>query len=99
MRKVVMVFLLSTAIVQSAIASEPEAREVCKQFISRSGYSVSDWGESWNWTTINNKDGTWSVGARFNGMPPGGVMRNLYVNCTAKKNGDNWSLEKLTRMQ
>lgn len=82
-----------------AAASPSSAREVCKQFIVRSGYSVPEWGESWNWTTIDNKDGSWSVGARFNGMPPGGVMRNLYVTCIAKQSGDKWSLEKLVRLQ
>lgn len=83
----------------NAFASEPAAREICKQFISKSGYSVRDWGEYWNWTTINNKDGSWSVGARFDGMPPGGGMRNLYVTCIAKQNGDKWTLEKLSRLQ
>lgn len=83
----------------STHASEPAAREVCKQFIERSGYKVSDWGQSWNWTAIDNKDGSWSVGARFTGMPPGGRTTNLYVTCIAKKSGDNWKLEKLSRLQ
>lgn len=99
MKKVAGVFLIVATLGQSAIASAPAAREVCKQFITRSGYSVKEWGESWNWTTTDNKDGSWSVGARFDGMPPGGVMRNLYVNCIAKQAGDKWVLEKLTRLQ
>ena len=82
-----------------AIASESAAREVCRQFISKSGYSVSDWGQYWDWTTIDNRDGSWSVGARFDGMPPGGGRRALYVVCVAKKSGDNWKLESLSRMQ
>lgn len=94
-----LVAVLIATIGNSAIASAPAAREVCRQFIERSGYAVSDWGESWNWTTIDNKDGTWSVGARFIGMPPGGSAKNLYVTCVAKKNGDSWRLESLTRMQ
>ncbi len=81
-----------------AYASPSAAREVCKQFIEKSSYSVQDWGESWNWTAIDNKDGTWSVGAKFIGMPPGGGTKNLYVTCIAQKNGDNWKLVKLSRM-
>lgn len=87
--------VLASVVVQ---ASAPAAREVCKQFIKRSGYAVQDWGESWNWTAIDNKDGTWSVGARFMGAPPGGSMRNLYVTCIARKRGDDWTLENLSRM-
>lgn len=33
------------------------------------------------------------------GAAPGGGVRNLYVNCTAIKRGDQWTLEKLTRLQ
>ena len=80
-------------------ASPAAAREICRQFITRSGYVAQDWGEYWNWTTTDNKDGTWSVGARFMGAAPGGVVRNLYVNCTATKRGDQWTLQKLTRLQ
>ena len=80
--------------------SPSSAREVCKQFIERSGYKVQDWGNSWDWTTIDNKDGTWSVGARFMGAAPGGVVRNLYVTCiAAAQDSDNWKLVKLSRMQ
>jgi len=75
------------------------ARYVCKDFIARSGYNVPDFGEWSAWTTIDNKDGTWSVGARFMGAPPGGVMRNLYVTCVMSNSGDNWSLVKLSRLQ
>lgn len=83
-----------------AQGSPSVAREVCKQFIERSGYKVHDWGESWNWTTIHNNDESFSVGARFIGMPPGGGVTNLYVTCVAKKkSGDQWALEKLTRLR
>lgn len=86
--------------VTPALASAPAAREACRQFIERSGYHVQEWGEYWNWTTIDNRDGTWSVGARFVGMPPGGGLRNLYVTCIAKKQSeDRWALEKLSQMQ
>lgn len=92
----VLVFLLMSA---ASNASEAAARNVCKQFLERSGYVAKDWGEYWNWTTIDNKDGTWSVGAKFVGMPPGGGSTSLYVTCIAKKRGDNWSLEKLSRLR
>ena len=82
-----------------ANASESAARTVCKDFIERSGYRAQDWGEYWKWTTIDNKDGSWSVGARFVGMPPGGGSKNLYVTCIANKKGDNWKLERLVRIQ
>lgn len=83
----------------SASADPSSARYVCKDFIARSGYKVQDWGEWSSWAAIDNKDGSWSVGARFMGAPPGGVVRNLYVTCVMHKNGDNWRLEKLTRLQ
>jgi hypothetical protein len=90
---------LASVVAMDSMASAPSAREVCKQFIERSGYVVQDWGQYWNWTTVDNRDGTWSVGARFVGMPPGDVTRNVYITCIAQKNGDNWKLEKLSRMQ
>lgn len=93
------IFLAALASTASVNASESAAREVCKQFIERSGYVVKDWGQSWNWTAIDNRDGSWSVGARFVGMAPGRGEANLYVTCIAQKRGDNWKLEKLSRMQ
>ena len=83
----------------TAFADPSSARYVCKDFIARSGYKVQDWGQWSVWTTIDNKDGSWSVGARFMGAAPGDVVRNLYVTCVMRKNGDNWKLEKLTRLQ
>lgn len=92
--------LIAITCAAPAVASaDPAAREACKQFIERSGYRAQSWGESWNWTTIDNKDGSWSVGARFMGAAPGGVVRNLYVTCVMERNGDNWKLEKLARLQ
>lgn len=77
----------------------PAARSVCRDFITRRGYNVSDWGQYWSWTTIDNKDGTWSVGARFMGAAPGDVVRNLYVTCTTRNEGENWQLVSLHRLQ
>ena len=74
------------------------ARYVCRDFITRSGYNVPDFGEWSAWTTIDNKDGTWGVGARFMGAAPGDVMRNLYVTCVVSNSGDSWSLVKLARL-
>jgi len=75
------------------------ARYVCRGFLERSGYSATEWGNAWEWTTVDNKDGTWSVGARFMGAAPGGQVRNLYVTCVAANSGDNWSLVRLTRLK
>jgi len=97
--KSIIFFAATTLLAGQVNASEAAAREVCRQFIERSGYTVKDWGQYWNWTTIDNKDGSWSVGARFTGLPPGGGLTNLYVTCIAQKRGDNWKLEKLSRMQ
>lgn len=80
-------------------ASEPAARNVCKQFLEQRGYTSKDWGQYWNWTTVDNRDGSWSVGARFVGMAPGRGETNLYVSCVTSKNGDNWKLQRLTRLQ
>ena len=76
----------------------PSARAMCKDFLSRSGYRATEWGNTWEWTTIDNKDGIWSVGARFMGAAPGGVTRNLYVTCVMSNSGDNWSVVSLSRM-
>jgi hypothetical protein len=81
-----------------ALADPSSARYVCKDFIERSGYNVQDWGQWPNWTAVDNRDGSWSVGAKFMGAAPGGAIRNLYVTCVMRKNGDNWRLEKLARM-
>lgn len=81
-----------------ATAEPSSARYVCKDFLERSGYVARSWGPWHTWTTIDNKDGTWSVGAKFVGMPPGGQERSLYVTCVMRKQGDNWSLVKLSRM-
>ncbi len=82
-----------------ARASPAAARQMCKEFIPKKGYVVQEWGETWNWTTIDNKDGTWSVGARIVGMPPGRGMTNMYLSCVMRKSGDNWRLESLSRLQ
>lgn len=82
-----------------ALASPESARYMCKEFIPKKGYVVREWGETWNWTTIDNKDGTWSVGARIVGMPPGGGVTNMYLSCVMRKSGDNWRLESLSRLQ
>jgi hypothetical protein len=80
-------------------ASPAQAREACKQFVAQSGYTVQDWGQSWNWTVVDNADGSSSVGMRFVGMPPGGGVANLYVSCVTLGNGSNWRLKTLTRLQ
>ena len=72
---------------------------MCKEFLTRSGYRADDWGQSWDWTTVRNSDGTYSVGARFMGAAPGGVVRNLYVTCVMSNSGDNWRLQSLARLQ
>ena len=81
------------------MASPASARYVCKDFIPKRGYVVHQWGETWNWTTIDNKDGTWSVGARIVGMSPGGGVTNMYLSCVVRKSGDSWRLESLSRLQ
>jgi len=91
--------LLSAGVAQAEDDAAPAARAVCKDFITRSGYAVQDFGEYWRWSTVRNADGTYSVGARFIGMPPGGVTRNLYVTCIVQRIGkDRWALERLTRL-
>jgi len=103
---VVMLFAVKTCVSPGsteppAAAAPPDlgasARYVCKDFITRSGYNVPDFGDWSAWTTIHNNDGTWSVGARFMGAHPGGVTRNLYVTCVMSNSGDNWSLINLSR--
>lgn len=94
---VIAVCALATAGI--ATANPASARYMCKEFIPKRGYVVQEWGETWNWTTIDNKDGTWSVGARIVGMPPGGGVKNMYLSCVLRQSGDTWRLESLTRLQ
>jgi len=83
-----------------AFANDASARAICKQFIELRGYKVTDWGEYWKWTTIKNADGSYSVGARVVGYPPGGAQVQMYLSCVAKPNGgDQWQLESLSRLQ
>lgn len=80
------------------VAGPAVARDICKQFITKRGYSVSDWGESWNWTAIQHSDGDWSVGARFIGMPPGRGTTNVQVTCVVSQTGEKWTLKSLSSL-
>lgn len=79
----------------SVVSESSAAREACKQFIEKRGYAVSEWGETWNWTTVKHNDGSWSVGARFTGMPPGRGTTNIHLSCVASQYGDQWRLVSL----
>lgn len=75
------------------------ARAACREFLIRTGYASTDWGEWSAWTRVENGDGTWSVGARFMGAAPGGVTRNQYVTCVMRLEADNWRLVTVSKLQ
>lgn len=74
-------------------------RDACKQFIQRSDRAPvnADWGDYWNWTVVDNKDGTYSIGGKYR-YASGGFWRNGYTTCVIKIDGKDFVLEKLSRM-
>lgn len=82
----------------AAVQAQPASiRAACKTFIERSVTSQSgfDFGNFSQWTVIDNKNGTWSVGARYtvaNGA------RSAYTTCVIRQERGNFVLVSLTRL-
>lgn len=87
--------LAVAAIAASVAHAQPEGiRGACGIFIERSTGETVRLIDQSNWTVIDNKDGTWSVGGRHtrNG-------RDAYTNCIISTDGKNFTLVKLTRLR
>lgn len=77
------------------------ARHVCKEFTSKRLHDPdsADFGNSWEWATVDNNDGTWSVLVKVRATNGFGAKRQSQFTCIARFNGgDSWSLEKLSPM-
>lgn len=69
-------------------------REACRQFVERRDLvRPINFGEYWNWTVIDNKDGTYSVGARY-----AAGQRNRYSTCVIRHDGGSFELVTLSRI-
>jgi hypothetical protein len=83
------------------VAAQPEGiREACRQFVQRDMPDPrgADYGEYWTWTVVDNRDGSYSVGAKYRAAGPGGTLRNKYTTCIIRVRGRNFELEKLAHL-
>lgn len=83
-------------------AAEPPAgiREACRQFVERGldDPRAADFGEYWNWTVIANRDGTYSVGARYRASNRRGAVQVMYSTCVIRVRGTDFVAESVTRL-
>jgi hypothetical protein len=84
----------------SALAQPAGIREACRQFIERDlpDPRSADFGEYWTWTVIDNKDGTYGVGAKYRASGSSGTMRNRYTTCIIRVRGKNFVLDSLAHL-
>jgi hypothetical protein len=81
-----------------AATAQPDGiRAACKIFIERSitGQAGFDFGNFSQWTVVDNKDGTWSVGGRYT---IGNGARAAYTTCVIRREGGSFKLVSLTRL-
>lgn len=69
-------------------------------FIERTLHDPSraQWGNYFDWTVVDNSDGSFSVGARYRAPNKLGAIVQAYTTCIVRRSGENIVLEKLTRM-
>ena len=93
--------IVPAATVEPVKSYDSSARQMCKEFLTRMMHdpSSADFGDYWNWTTIDNKDGTWSVGAKYRAKNGYGAIRSEYTTCVMRRSGDDWTLIKAARMR
>ncbi len=58
----------------------------------------AEWIEMDRWTVIDNKDGSYSVGARYRARTVAGGLKLSYTTCVLRQDGSNWTLLSLARM-
>lgn len=82
-------------------APDPQslARTACRLFLEQSSFKVNSLIDEFNWSVVDNGDGTFGVGTRFVGFAPGSAERSLYVTCTVRRTDGNWQLVRLTRLR
>lgn len=88
---------LVVALGVSAANAQPDGlRGACKLFVEQQLRPAAvEWGDFYNWTVVDNKDGTYSVGAKF--TTQNGARMN-YVTCIIRQRGKNFDLVKLSRL-
>jgi hypothetical protein len=85
----------------TAAAQPAGIREACRQTIERQmdNPGSADFGEYWNWTVVANRDGTYSVGARYRAGNRQGGTQLMYSTCIIRMRGKDFVIESLTRLR
>lgn len=91
----------AAALMAAAKAQPSGVRGACKIFIERAGQpgSDADFGDFSDWTVVDNRDGTWSVGARYIGYAPGRARGGRYTTCILRKTDNGFTLVKLSHLR
>jgi len=77
------------------------ARAMCKQVITMRLHDEdsADWGQSWDWATTKDADGTWSVLAKYSAKNGFNATRSVATHCRMREDGgDRWNLVSLTTL-
>jgi hypothetical protein len=73
-----------------------QARGACTLFVPRQ-YPDADLTNEHAWTVVDNKDGSFSVGARYF-EPTSQGRRARYTTCIVRRSGNVWRLESMARL-
>lgn len=71
------------------------ARAICKQFVERGLHdpSSADWGNSWDWPTAKQSDGSWSVSMEYRAKNAFGATVLQRKRCDVLEERENsWKL-------
>jgi hypothetical protein len=80
--------MVCALLVSAAAAAQPAGiRGACKIFVERSLIDKrgADFGEFSAWTVVDNRDGTYSVGAKYSALGVDGQLRGRYTTCIIKE--------------
>lgn len=79
----------------------PTARAACAQMLEKLSRETNSFDpiEQWNWTTLENADGTWSVLAHYRAKNGFGGTNVEKTTCVMTRSGDTWTLQSHARMQ
>lgn len=88
------------AVMLNAQAQPEGIRGACGIFIERAAHNPRsiEWIEQSSWTVVDNRDGTYSVGARYRAATPAGGLKLSYTNCIIRPRSGNFDLVKLTQL-
>lgn len=84
----------------AAFAQPAGIREACRQFVEQrlNDPGSAEWGNYTSWTVVDNRDGTYSVGARFRAKNGFGGLQQAYYTCVIRQRGKNFELVQLSRL-